>query len=58
MKRKIKTPDWAKDLTIYEVNLRQFTPGGPFKEFAEHLPRLKELGVGILWFMPIHRSKK
>ncbi|MCD4663832.1 MAG: alpha-amylase, partial [Bacteroidales bacterium] len=53
MKRKINTPDWANNLTIYEVNLRQYSEGGTFKEFEEHLPRLKELGVGILWFMPI-----
>ena len=53
MKRKIKSPIWAKNKTIYEANLRQFTPGGTFNEFSEHLPRLKELGVGILWFMPI-----
>lgn len=53
MKRKIKSPDWAKNKSIYEVNLRQFTHGGTFNEFAEHLPRLKKLGVGILWFMPI-----
>jgi glycosidase len=46
-------PDWAKNLTIYEVNLRQFTENGSIKEFRQHLPRLKELGVGILWFMPI-----
>lgn len=45
--------EWSKDLTIYEVNLRQYTHSGTFKEFATHLPRLKELGVGILWFMPI-----
>ncbi len=53
MKRKIKSPDWVKGLTIYEVNIRQYTEGGTFKEFEAHLPRLKELGVGILWFMPI-----
>jgi len=52
-KQKIYTPDWAKNLTIYEVNIRQYTKGGTFKEFKEHLPRLKELGVGILWLMPI-----
>lgn len=45
--------DWSKNLTIYEVNLRQYTKSGTFKEFEEHLPRLKDLGVGILWFMPI-----
>jgi len=46
-------PEFAKILGIYEVNLRQYSQGGTFKEFALHLPRLKELGVGILWFMPI-----
>lgn len=46
-------PEWAQNLTIYEVNLRQYTPGGTLKEFREHLPRLSELGVGILWFMPV-----
>jgi glycosidase len=51
--RRIKTPSWVKNQTIYEVNLRQFTKSGTFKGFENHLPRLKELGVGILWFMPI-----
>ena len=49
-----KNPDWAKDAVIYEVNTRQFTEAGTFAAFTEHLPRLKELGVDILWFMPIH----
>jgi len=53
MRRKIAAPDWVKNQTIYEVNLRQFTKGGTFEEFEGHLPRLKALGVGILWFMPI-----
>ena len=39
---------------IYEVNLRQFTPEGTIDAFEAHLPRLKNLGVDILWFMPIH----
>lgn len=49
-----KNPDWAKDAVIYEVNTRQFSEAGTFEAFQEHLPRLKELGVDILWFMPIH----
>ena len=40
--------------SIYEVNLRQYTEEGTFAAFAQHLPRLKELGVDILWFMPIY----
>ncbi len=54
VKSHVNTPEWAKDAVIYEVNTRQFTPEGTFEAFAAHLPRLKELGVDILWFMPIH----
>jgi glycosidase len=50
----VVTPEWAIDASIYEVNVRQFTPEGTFNAFAGHLPRLKDLGVEILWFMPIH----
>jgi glycosidase len=51
---KANYPDWAKNAVIYEVNVRQYTPEGTFKAFEAKLPRLKELGVDILWFMPIH----
>jgi glycosidase len=47
------TPKWAHDATIYEVNLRQFTPSGTLNEFTPQLERLKDLGVKILWFMPV-----
>lgn len=50
----VKHPDWSRNAVIYEVNVRQFTPEGTFKAFESHLPRLKELGVDILWMMPIH----
>jgi len=46
-------PDWAKNANIYEVNIRQYTDAGSFSAFAAHLPRLKEMGVDILWLMPI-----
>lgn len=48
------TNEWYKDATIYEVNIRQYTEEGTFDAFREHLPRLKELGIDILWIMPIH----
>ncbi len=48
------TPEWAKKSVLYEVNIRQYTPEGTFKAFETHLPRLKELGVDILWIMPIN----
>ncbi|MFC2083564.1 alpha-amylase family glycosyl hydrolase [Bacteroidota bacterium] len=46
--------DWSYNLGIYEVNVRQYTEAGNFDAFSTHLDRLNELGVGILWFMPIH----
>lgn len=45
--------DWIKQSNIYEVNVRQYTSQGTFKAFESSLPRLKEMGVEILWFMPI-----
>lgn len=50
----LNTPDWAYNATIYEVNTRQYTEEGTFEAFSEHIPRLQEMGVDILWFMPIH----
>jgi glycosidase len=47
-------PEWSYDKAIYEVNLRQYSEEGTIKAFEKHLPRLKELGADILWFMPIH----
>ncbi len=44
---------WSRQASLYEVNVRQYTPTGTFAAFAEHLPRLAAMGVDILWFMPI-----
>ncbi|HTB26881.1 MAG TPA: alpha-amylase family glycosyl hydrolase, partial [Puia sp.] len=48
-----KTVSWALDSNIYEVNLRQYTRKGSFRAFAAHLERLRDMGIEILWFMPI-----
>jgi len=49
-----QAPEWTKNKNIYEVNIRQFTQEGTFAAFEKEIPRLKEMGVDILWFMPIH----
>lgn len=49
-----RKPEWLKDAVLYEVNIRQYTPEGTFRAFAQHLPRLKDMGVDILWLMPVH----
>jgi len=53
-KFKLKHANWVKTANIYEVNLRQYTREGTIKAFEKHLPRLKEMGVDILWLMPIY----
>ncbi|MEP6682058.1 MAG: alpha-amylase family glycosyl hydrolase [Parafilimonas sp.] len=51
-------PAWIMQGNIYEVNVRQYTPEGTFKAFEKSLPRLKEMGVQTLWFMPINPISK
>jgi alpha-amylase len=53
MNEDFKTVSWSHDSNIYEVNLRQYTREGSFRSFAQHLPRLRDMGIEILWFMPI-----
>ena len=47
-------PVWSLGSTIYEVNIRQYTPEGTFKALEKHLPRLQKMGVDILWLMPVN----
>ena len=39
---------------VYEMNVRQYTPEGTFAAAQQQLPRLKDLGVDIVWLMPIY----
>lgn len=48
-----KKAAWINTTNVYEVNVRQYTAEGTFNAFAKELPRLKEMGVETLWFMPI-----
>jgi glycosidase len=46
-------PSWTRSASIYEINVRQYTPEGTFAALQRHLPRLDSLGVDILWLMPV-----
>ena len=48
-----KKAGWINNTSVYEVNVRQYTTEGTFNAFAKELPRLKEMGIAVLWFMPI-----
>ncbi|MGH9928714.1 MAG: alpha-amylase family glycosyl hydrolase, partial [Pyrinomonadaceae bacterium] len=46
--------DWVRDGVVYEIYPRVFSPQGNFNGITARLDELKDLGVDILWLMPIH----
>ena len=50
----VKNLEWVKNAVIYEVNVRQYSKEGTFSALAKDLPRLKSLGIDILWLMPVN----
>jgi len=53
-----QSPDWLRDGVIYEIFPRAFSAEGNFKSIVPQLDRLKDLGVNVLWLMPIHPTGK
>ena len=49
-----KRPDWTYSSVVYEMNVRQQSAEGSFEAAEKRLPFLKDLGVDIIWLMPIH----
>lgn len=49
-----KSVDWLRNGVVYQVFPRVFSSTGDFKGVTSQLDRLKELGVSVLWLMPIH----
>ncbi|MBV8687666.1 MAG: alpha-amylase [Alphaproteobacteria bacterium] len=49
----VKHPDWARSAILYQLNTRQFTAEGTLAAAEKQLPRLKALGVDIIWLMPV-----
>jgi len=47
-------PVWLRDGVVYEVFPRDFSPEGNLNGVTAQLDRLKNLGVTVLWLMPIH----
>jgi glycosidase len=50
----VKHLDWSRTAAMYEVNIRQFSNEGNFKGVQKQLPRLKEMGIDIVWLMPVN----
>lgn len=51
---KLKHPAWSRNAVLYQLNTRQFSAEGSFAAAQKQLPRLRELGIDIVWLMPIH----
>ncbi|MEK6650646.1 MAG: alpha-amylase family glycosyl hydrolase, partial [Bacteroidota bacterium] len=49
-----RSEEWVRNAVIYEVYLRSFSKDGSFSAVEARLQELKDLGVTVLWFMPIH----
>ena len=47
-------PEWAANAVLYQVNTRQFSEEGSLNAVTNALPRIKELGVDIIWLMPVY----
>ncbi|MFD0990983.1 alpha-amylase family glycosyl hydrolase [Mariniflexile jejuense] len=52
------SPEMMENAVIYEANIRQYSPKGTFNAFTKDIPVLKELGVKIIWVMPINPISK
>lgn len=48
------SPAWVRRGIVYEIFPRQFSATGDLSGITEQLDRLQQLGVNILWLMPIH----
>lgn len=51
---RLNHPEWSRNATLYQINVRQFTSAGTFAAAEADLPRLQQLGIDIVWLMPIH----
>ena len=47
------TDEMMESAIIYEINVRQYSTEGTFDAFTKDIPQLKELGVKVIWMMPI-----
>ena len=47
-------PEWSRNAVIYEMNVRQHSADGTLSSARADLARLHQLGIDIVWLMPVH----
>jgi len=50
----VRHPEWSRRAVLYQIHTRQLTPEGTLDAARPHLGRLRDLGVDVLWLVPIH----
>jgi len=48
------SPEMMESAVIYEANIRQYSPEGTLNAFTKDIPQLKNLGVKVIWLMPVY----
>lgn len=49
-----QSAEWIRDVVIYQIWERAYSQKGDFDSITADLDRLKDLGVDVLWLMPVH----
>ena len=49
-----QSPEWIRSAVVYELNTRTFSPSANFHGIEARLDGLKQLGIDVVWLMPIH----
>lgn len=52
-KQPVEIPSWEATASIYEVNIRQHTAEGTINAFTPDIDRIADMGIEILWIMPV-----
>lgn len=47
-------PEWIRGRTLYEVYVRAFSTEGTLRKVTERLPRIRNLGIDVIWLMPVY----
>ena len=50
----MRHPQWSYSAVLYEMNVRQLTKEGTLIAAAAELPRLRQMGVDVIWLMPVY----
>ncbi|MFK7001776.1 alpha-amylase family glycosyl hydrolase [Flavobacterium oreochromis] len=51
-------PKITEDAIVYQVDIRNYSAEGTFNAFTEDIPKLKSIGIKIIWLMPIQEIGK